>query len=154
MNVLVRTAQESDLDAVLALWRGSDVYTSATDDHASIRRVLRHPTSRLLVGDEGGDVVASVVAAWDGWRGSLYRLVVSPAHRRSGLGTRLVRAGEEWLTEQGARRIGLYVINEARGATSFWERCGYVLEPRVVRYVRMVEPIEQRDSPSDGGRSR
>jgi ribosomal protein S18 acetylase RimI-like enzyme len=119
--------------------------------------VLRHPTSRLLVGDAAGDVVASMVAAWDGWRGSLYRLVVSPEHRRSGIGTKLVRAGEEWLTEQGARRIGLYVIRDARGAALFWERCGYSLEPRVARYVRMVVGdghVERREEPPDRTRQR
>jgi ribosomal protein S18 acetylase RimI-like enzyme len=39
--------------------------------------------------------VGTLVAAWDGWRGNMYRLAVLPEHRRAGIGRELVDAGYE-----------------------------------------------------------
>jgi ribosomal protein S18 acetylase RimI-like enzyme len=46
--------------------------------------------------------VGTIVAGWDGWRGSLYRLAVLPAARRRGTALRLVADGERRLAEKGA----------------------------------------------------
>ena len=42
-----------------------------------------------MVAESDQQIVGTVIAGWDGWRGSIYRLVVAPSHRRAGLGRRL-----------------------------------------------------------------
>ena len=42
--------------------------------------------ARSMVAESSGQIAGSVIAGWDGWRGSVYRLAVAPAHRRSGSG--------------------------------------------------------------------
>ncbi len=42
-----------------------------------------------------GAIVATLIAAWDGWRGNMYRLAVAPELRREGIARTLVEAGEE-----------------------------------------------------------
>jgi ribosomal protein S18 acetylase RimI-like enzyme len=43
-----------------------------------------HPGA-LLVAEIDGVLAGSLIAAWDGWRGSFYQPAVSPEHRRRGL---------------------------------------------------------------------
>ena len=73
---LIRRATTSDITDVLRLWRGRDIPASRTDDEEALVALLRHPTSHLLVAEADGTIVGSVIAAWDGWRGELYRLAV------------------------------------------------------------------------------
>jgi ribosomal protein S18 acetylase RimI-like enzyme len=121
----IREARPADVPAVLALWRTDGVPSSRTDDATSVSTVLAHPTSTLLLAEVNGDIVGSVIAAWNGWRGALYRLVVAPSHRRSGVATLLVRAAEEILIDFGARRLHALVLEQADPAQQFWRSAGY-----------------------------
>jgi ribosomal protein S18 acetylase RimI-like enzyme len=81
-------------------------------------RARRRPPLALLIADARGEVVGSLIVAWNGWRGSFYRLVVHPDHRRRGLATRLVREGETRLRDRGAVRLDAIVADEV-AAMSF-----------------------------------
>lgn len=76
-------------------------------------------------------MVGTVIAAWDGWRGSIYRLAVAPDHRRRGLGRRLVFEAEERLAESGAIRLQAIVVESNAQASGFWRAVGW--EPQVER---------------------
>jgi ribosomal protein S18 acetylase RimI-like enzyme len=77
-----------------------------------------------------------LIAAWDGWRGNMYRLAVRFEHRRRGIGLALVRAGEEHVRDQGARRITALVGYEDEAAAAFWESAGYPQDREIGRRVR------------------
>ena len=81
--------------------------------------------------------MGSLIAAWDGWRGQLYRLAVHPAWRRQGVATSLVRAGEERLGALGARRVAAIVIEGHDPARAFWQAAGYQ-QAAQVRFVRSL----------------
>jgi ribosomal protein S18 acetylase RimI-like enzyme len=81
-------------------------------------------------------VVGSLIAAWNGWRGSFYRLAVHPEHRRNGLATRLVREGEKRLRDRGAVRLDAIVAADEVGAMSFWRAVGYEHQGDRSRFVR------------------
>jgi ribosomal protein S18 acetylase RimI-like enzyme len=81
-------------------------------------------------------VVGSLIAAWDGWRGSFYRLAVSPERRREGLATMLLREGERRLCGRGAVRLTAIVAHEDAGAVAFWRAAGYERQQDQARFVR------------------
>jgi ribosomal protein S18 acetylase RimI-like enzyme len=135
--VTIRTATAEDIDAVLALWaRARSAAATTRDDRASVERLLAHAEDALLVAEADGLVVGALVAAWDGWRGGMYRLAVAPEHRRAGVGRRLVEAGHERLAAKGARRITALVGREERDATAFWRAAGYTFDENIARFVR------------------
>jgi RimJ/RimL family protein N-acetyltransferase len=132
----LRPARSDDVAAVLALWLAAELFPSATDDAVSVRRLIAHDAAALLVADLEGEVIGSVCATWDGWRGNLYRLAVHPDHRRKGIALRLVARAEQRIADLGGRRIGSIVVDEDEHAVAFWRAAGYERDHRVSRFVK------------------
>jgi len=135
MSALIRTAVAPDVDDVLRLWLTSDAEPTHTDNSASVSRLIDFQPGSLIVAADETAIVGSIIAAWDGWRGSIYRLVVSPAHRRSGLATRLVRAAETRLEAVGATRSQAVVVESDGRAMGFWRAAGWEQQSDRVRFV-------------------
>jgi ribosomal protein S18 acetylase RimI-like enzyme len=131
---VIRPAGEQDLAAVLSLWRRAGAEPSHTDDLRSLRLLVAHDPGALLVAEADGQVAGSVIAAWDGWRGSVYRLVVAPALRRQGLGRRLVGAAEERLAALGAVRLQAIVVESEPLATGFWRASAWDEQTERLRF--------------------
>ena len=136
MECSIRPATVADVRATLELWREGDAEPSHTDDEASLTQLIGHDPASLLLADYGGRVVGSVIAAWDGWRGSIYRLVVAPDVRRRGLGYRLLTDAEARLREAGAVRCQAIVVETDAQAVSFWGASGWERQVERLRYVK------------------
>lgn len=134
-DVVIRPARADEIDAVLTLWTVADAVPSITDDARSLERLVARDPDALLLAWAGGRIVGSIIAAWDGWRGNLYRLAVHPDHRGQGIARALVAAGEAHLRAQGARRVTALVVRAHDHATGFWQAAGYTHDARIDRYV-------------------
>ena len=136
--ITLRPAIADDIAGVLAFWTDATAEPSSTDDAAGIEALLACSPGALLVAADDGAIVGSVIAGWDGWRGTLYRLAVAPTHRRRGIATQLVAEAERHLRTQGARRMHL-IVSTAGGpaAVDFWKSARY--EP--TDQLRMVKDL-------------
>lgn len=132
----IRTAREDEADVVLACWAAAGAVPTVSDDRDGVEQLLRHDPAALLLAEADGAVVGTVVAAWDGWRGSIYRLAVAPGFRRRGLGTALVRAAEQRLAAAGARRSQAVVVETDERAMSFWSAAGWHHQRERARFTR------------------
>ena len=131
----IRDATRDDVDLVLDFWLRASDHASVSDNPESVRILLEHPSAWLLLAEED-ELVGSLVATWDGWRGNLYRLAVHPERRRRGIATALVREGERRMNACGALRNSAMVEGEDEVATAFWGSVGYRLDPKLVRYIK------------------
>ncbi len=86
--------------------------------------------------ESDSEIVGSVIAAWDGWRGSIYRLAVTSRHRRKGLARQLLKAAEERLGQRGAVRSQAIVVESDVQALGFWQTSGWDQQVQRVRFVR------------------
>ena len=77
----------------------------------------------VLVVRDGGTLAGSVMTGFDGHRGWVYYLAVSPAHRHKGLGRALMAGAEAWLRARGAPKIQL-MVREENEALGFYEALG------------------------------
>ena len=136
---VIRSADEQDIPAVLDLWATAGSLPSVTDSPEGLARLLAADSQALLVAELDGVLTGSLIAAWDGWRGSFYRLAVSPEHQRKGHATMLLREGERRLRERGAARLTAIVADDDPIAMSFWQAAGYTRQRNRARFVRLAE---------------
>ncbi len=61
----------------------------------------------------------------DGHRGWVYYLAVGKAYQRSGIGSELMRAAEDWLRKMGAIKVQLMVRSENESVLDFYDNVGY-----------------------------
>lgn len=123
--VAVRHAEGHEASAVLDVWTQAEAEPTLTDDEPAIRALLDYAPGCLLAAVDGGRMVGTLIVAWDGWRGSFYRLAVVPDRRREGIACQLVQEGERQLVALGARRLALFAATGDPGAVAFWEAVGY-----------------------------
>jgi ribosomal protein S18 acetylase RimI-like enzyme len=131
--VRIREFRPEDTEAVVALWVACDLTRPWNDPYADLERKLRDSPELLLVGEEEGSVVGSVMAGYDGHRGWVNYLAVHPSIRGRGLGRHLMGAAEERLAALGCAKINVQVRDGNESARGFYEAIGYRLD-RVVSY--------------------
>jgi ribosomal protein S18 acetylase RimI-like enzyme len=136
-SATIRLAVPGDAGSVLELWRRAGLEESATDDLDSVRRAAS--SGILVVAGEGGAVIGTLIAAFDGWRGNLYRLAVDPEHRRRGIGRALVTYAEHRLAGRGCTRITALVRRDEEHARDFWKAAGYRHDVRMARHVKTTD---------------
>ena len=117
---LLRLGHLDDVEAALDLWRRAEASPSSTESVEDLRGLLERDPEALIVAESGGEVVGTLIAGWDGWRATFYRLAVAIDHRRHGLATTLVRAGEERFRTLGAKRLNAIAESHKPGAMAFW----------------------------------
>ncbi|WP_269801019.1 GNAT family N-acetyltransferase [Streptomyces jeddahensis] len=137
MNDLhIRAAAPEDLDAVLAFWKVAAEGTSISDDRDGVERLVARDPDALIIAEQGGELVGTVIAGFDGWRCHLYRLAVHPEHRRQGVGSALLAAAEERFVRLGGRRGDAMVLQWNETAHHAWRAAGYAPEEHWRRWVK------------------
>jgi ribosomal protein S18 acetylase RimI-like enzyme len=135
----IRHASEHDVERVLALWNAAGSAETVTDTREGVLGLLGADPEALLVAEsDSGEIVGSLIAAWDGWRGSFYRLAVHPNRRRQGIATALLRDGERRLRARGAARFTAIVTDDDPDAMGFWTATGYERQQSRARFVSNV----------------
>lgn len=130
----IRDGRRDDIPALLELWRIAGSVPTPSDRSDSLATLVEHDPRALVVAESHGTLVGSIIAAWDGWRGSFHRLAVRPGHRRRGLATELVGIGEDRLRDRGAVRLAAIVARDEAAALEFWAARGYVFQPEHLRF--------------------
>jgi ribosomal protein S18 acetylase RimI-like enzyme len=136
---IIRRVRDDELAAVLQMWRVAGVTPpSVSDSVEGLTRLIHEPAALLLVAAIGDQIVGSVIGGWDGWRGNIYRLAVTPEYRRKGIARRLVAEITRELFAKGATRLSALAEHEHQWAMDFWDSLadlGYKPDPKFARYI-------------------
>ena len=85
-----------------------------------------HHKSFTLVGvDEETSEMVGFIVVHEGATGHVITIDVRAGARRSGVGSRLLQAGEDRLRAGGSRAVGLETAVDNLGALAFYKRHGY-----------------------------
>jgi len=134
--LLFRAATAKDVQPILDLWDAArSDHAETPDTKEAIHRLLDTDPGSLLVADDG-EVIGALIAAFDGWRGNMYRLAVRPDRRREGIASRLVQHGEARLTALGAPKATALVGRGDEQAEALWRAAGYRDDADIGRWVR------------------
>lgn len=124
---------------MLRLWAAAGGQKTVTDSHQGLLTLLSSDPDALLIAEHDRELVGSLIAASDGWRGSFYRLAVHPHHRRRGIATALLREGERRLRARGVVRLTAIAVEDDPLAVGFWQAAGYERQRNRVRFVHRAE---------------
>ena len=117
---------------MVSLWERCGLTRPWNEPLADIALARESPTSEVLVGRDGGRIVASAMVGTDGHRGWVYYLSVDPGLARRGLGRRMMQACETWARERGVPKIQLMVRSGNAATIGFYRALGYQLEETVI----------------------
>jgi ribosomal protein S18 acetylase RimI-like enzyme len=136
-EVQIRSATLQDIEELIEFWSVAGENGSRPADRPDlVVRLLQRDPDAVIVAELDGAIVGTIICGWDGWRGSLYRLAVSPALRRQGIGRRLLAAAEERLSSLGAERFHAMVLDENESGQSVWKAAGYAPQHDWSRWVK------------------
>jgi len=128
----IRSYSEPDEATVAALWRevfaGSPSWNHPETD---IQRKLAVQRELFVVATIDSELVGTAMAGYDGHRGWVYYVVVSPRHRRRGIGTALMKGVEQRLASMGCPKLNLQVRATNEEVVAFYRKLGYEVEERI-----------------------
>jgi ribosomal protein S18 acetylase RimI-like enzyme len=128
----LRPFEDRDEPAVIDLWKAVFPVDRPWNDPVEIIRRKREVQRELFfVAVINTDVVGTALGGYDGHRGWVYHVAVSPAHRRTGIGSALLRRVEDALRQAGCPKINLQVRSKNAGVVAFYEQLGYRIEERI-----------------------
>ena len=128
----IRPYASSDEPAVISLW--TEVFGYSTPHNAPafvIRCKLECQPELLFVALLDDRIVGTVMGGYDGHRGWIYSLAVSPDFRRRGIATALMKHAETALKEKGAAKINLQLLASNAATCEFYKTLGYAVEERI-----------------------
>ena len=126
----LRSALPADAEAVIALWRACGLTRPWNDPQADFDRALAFAGAAILVIEDAGAVIGTVLTGYDGHRGWLYYLGVLPERQGEGHARRLVDAACDFLAAQGCPKAEL-MVREGNPAEGLYRQLGW--EPQAVR---------------------
>ncbi len=116
---------------VIELWKTVFGYTDVRNEPGlSIDKKLEIDDQLYIAMDETM-VIGTVMTGYDGHRGWIYSLAVSPAYRNKGIGSKLLQFAEDSLSEKGCMKINLQVVSSNSDVQEFYRKNGYKVEERI-----------------------
>jgi ribosomal protein S18 acetylase RimI-like enzyme len=112
---------ENYLSTKTPLWWVECLQPKSDDSGESGTKIRNQPVACLWMG--------TAIDQVQGDRHShIFLLYVDPAHRRQGIGKRLLEQAETWARSQGDRQITLQVFCENQPALKLYQQSGYQLQ--------------------------
>ncbi|GGN30632.1 MULTISPECIES: GNAT family acetyltransferase [Marinomonas] len=121
----IRQYEEKDRKTVIALWNQCGLVAPQNDPHKDIDRKLKVDADLFLVGVVDNELVATVMGGYEGHRGWINYLAVSPDHQRKGYGQAIMKAVERLIIAKGCPKINLQVRNTNQTVIAFYNAIGY-----------------------------
>jgi ribosomal protein S18 acetylase RimI-like enzyme len=134
----IRPYAAGDETAVIALWEACRLTRPWNDPRKDIARKLAVQPELFLVGVLGEAIVATAMAGYEGHRGWVNYLAVSPEHRRRGLGKTLMQEVETRLMARGCPKLNVQVRAANAEALQFYRRLGYAQDEAVALGKRLI----------------
>ncbi len=137
--MITRPFDKSDQQAVIDLWIDCGLVVPWNDPVKDIERKLKVDPDLFMVGELDGEIVASVMGGYEGHRGWINYLAVSPHHQRKGYGRLIMEAVELAIAQKGCPKINLQIRGSNTDIASFYQSIGYDIE-NVIGLGKRLEP--------------
>lgn len=134
----IRIFKEADRQAVIDLWQRCDLTRPWNDPNKDIDRKVQFQPGLFYVGTVSNRVVATAMAGYDGHRGSVFYLAISPDCQGMGLGRQLMAHIESVLIELGCPKLNTAVRSSNERVLGFYDRLDYAKDDVVGLGKRLI----------------
>ncbi|MDK2957409.1 MAG: hypothetical protein PWQ57_2907 [Desulfovibrionales bacterium] len=123
---------------VVALWRAAFGYEAAHNaPELTIDKKLAAADGLFFAAESNAQVIGSIMAGYDGHRGWIYSLAVSPGHRGQGAGKALLERALRELAARGCLKVNLQIVAGNETVQAFYEANGFSVEDRISMGTRL-----------------
>ncbi len=138
----IRAYRETDQQQVIELWQACGLLRPWNNPTLDILRKQSVGADLFLVATkqqpEKQQITAAVMGGYDGHRGWMNYLAVSPEQRGTGLGRRIVLALESRLLQLGCPKLNLQVRSDNESVIGFYGSLGYIQDDVVSFGKRLI----------------
>jgi len=127
----IRPFEIADQAAVIDLWKACELVVPWNDPVKDIARKLKVDADLFLVGEVGNQIVATVMGGYEGHRGWINYLAVSPQYRKKGYAREIMDFVEQSIRRRGCPKINLMIRATNTQAVAFYRAIGYDLETSI-----------------------
>lgn len=138
LEMKIRTYGPTDEAAVVDLWTRCGLVVPHNNPHTDIARKLSVSPELFFVGTLGDELVATVMAGYDGHRGWLNYLAVAPHAQGRGYGRQLVERAEAALKARGCPKVNLQIRAANEQAAAFYGRLGFARDEVISMGRRLI----------------
>lgn len=142
-DFIIRQFHTDNTKDVIELWSQCGLVAPQNNPERDIERKLKVNPEWFLVGELKGKIIATCMAGYEGHRGWINYLAVSPQYRRQGFATQMMREAERILKDVGCPKINLQIRSSNKDVIEFYEAIGFKKDDVVSMGKRLV-----KDNPS------
>jgi len=124
--------------AVINLWQTCGLVVAWNDPVKDIHRKMLVDPELFLIGEISDEIVATVMGGYEGHRGWINYLAVSPRHQRKGLASAMMEQVEILIQTKGCPKINLQVRGTNTQVIDFYQAIGYDVENAVGLGKRLI----------------
>ena len=130
-NLQIRAYQPTDLKEVVKLWVDCGLLVAHNNPVREIERKSKVNPEWFLVGELEGELIASCMAGYEGHRGWINYLAVSPRYERRGFATEIMQEAERLLAAAGCPKISLLIRQTNQKVIEFYKSIGFTVDEAV-----------------------
>lgn len=134
----IRPFDLTDTDRIIALWDLCGLTRPWNNPRLDIQRKLTVNREWFVVGEVGDELIASAMFGYEGHRGWVNYLAVSPSQQRRGYAKQLMTHGEHLLMASGCPKLSLQIRASNHQVVAFYESLGYKIDEVVSMGKRLI----------------
>ncbi|GAB5452913.1 MAG: GNAT family acetyltransferase [Halioglobus sp.] len=129
--MIIRKYIDDDRHGLIRLWEESFPDDPPHNDPSKMIQAKLLVDDQIFVAEDGGTIIGACMSGYDGHRGWLYAVAVSPAQRRRGIGKKLILGAIASLKQRGCIKINLQIRSSNHEVRAFYESLGFCVEDRI-----------------------
>lgn len=135
----IRPYQTRDEYEVIQLWHDCGLVVPWNDPKKDIARKLEvNPELFLVALDDNRRVIGTLMGGYEGHRGWMNYLAVSPSEQGKGIARKMIEQLEELLLDRGCPKINLQVRSTNSKVIEFYRSLGYAEDHAIGMGKRLI----------------
>ena len=123
--IVIRQYSEKDREQIIELWKTCDLTRPWNDPNKDFDRKRGFGEDLFIVLEYENKIIGTVMGGYDGHRGIMNYLAVSPDFRGKGYGKMLVEEVENKLKQLGCPKVNLLVRSDNSEVNNFYKSIDY-----------------------------